>query len=202
MAAVIHRLRTPRERIRQDQNEALTQALLPFLDDPGTDPRMARVVGELKAVLDRRTASRNGWTFLMLSPSQNRAVVKYLRSNSARPMVAVELWALCFEHLRNDTGEVLLSREQMAEEVGVAPKRVSEVMSELVKIGAISRVRERVPGMRGSGVVRYFMNPNVATQLSGKARDDAQRSAPMLALVGGSSGEVRRRHDARPVSVL
>ena len=109
--------------------------------------------------------------------------------NSARPMVAVELWALCFEHLRNDTGEVLLSREQMAEEVGVAPKRVSEVMSELVKIGAISRVRERVPGMRGSGVVRYFMNPNVATQLSGKARDDAQRSAPMLALVGGSSGE-------------
>ena len=57
MAAVIHRLRTPRERIRQDQNEALTQALLPFLDDPGTDPRMARVVGELKAVLDRRTAS-------------------------------------------------------------------------------------------------------------------------------------------------
>ena len=56
--------------------------------------------------------------------------------------------------------------------------------------------------MRGSGVVRYFMNPNVATQLSGKARDDAQRSAPMLALVGGSSGEVRRRHDARPVSVL
>ena len=52
-------------------------------------------------------------------------------------MVAVELWALCFEHLRNDTGEVLLSREQMAEEVGVAPKRVSEVMSELVKIGAI-----------------------------------------------------------------
>ena len=29
MAAVIHRLRTPRERIRQDQNEALTQALLP-----------------------------------------------------------------------------------------------------------------------------------------------------------------------------
>ena len=138
----------------------------------------------------------------MLSPSQNRAVVKYLRSNSARPMVAVELWALCFEHLRNDTGEVLLSREQMAEEVGVAPKRVSEVMSELVKIGAISRVRERVPGMRGSGVVRYFMNPNVATQLGGKARDDAQRSAPMLALVGGSSGEVRRRHDARPVSVL
>ena len=26
MAAVIHRLRTPRERIRQDQNEALTRS--------------------------------------------------------------------------------------------------------------------------------------------------------------------------------
>ena len=40
-------------------------------------------------------------------------------------------------------------------------------MGELEGIGAISRRRERIVGMRGPGAVRYFMNPNVATHLTG-----------------------------------
>lgn len=202
MAAVIHRLRTPRDRIRQDQNAELTQALLPFLDDPDLDPRLARLVSEVKGLVDRRTASLNKWAFVMLSPDQNAAVVEFLASNAARPLVCMRLWALCFRHLRTDTGEIMLSRDQMADALAVPSGEVSRCMSELVKFGAISRVRERVPGLRGAGLARYFMNPNVATHLSGKVRDDAQRSAPVLALVGGSSGEIRRHHDARPIPVL
>ena len=35
---------------------------------------------------------------------------------------------------------------------------VSQIMGELESIGAISRRRDRVPGMRGQGVVRYFVS--------------------------------------------
>lgn len=193
MSAAIHRLSTPRERIRRDQNEALTQALLPFLDDPNLDPRLARLVGEVKGLVDRRTASSNRWTFVMLSPSQNRAVVSLIRARSSRPMVAADIWALCFEHLRTDTGEIMLRREQIAEAVGVSAQVVSRIMSELVSFGAISRTLERLEGVKGPGIVRYFMNPNVATHLSGAARDDAQRSAPILELVGGVAHPSQRR---------
>jgi hypothetical protein len=44
----------------------------------------------------------------MISPSQNAAVVNYLLDHSQRPMQAVRLWALCFVHLNNDTGEIML----------------------------------------------------------------------------------------------
>ncbi|GGE97241.1 hypothetical protein GCM10011404_32960 [Sphingomonas prati] len=36
-------------------------------------------------------------------------------------------------------------------------------MTELESIGAIIRRRERVAGMRGRGIVRYFINPRVAS---------------------------------------
>lgn len=191
MSAAIRHFSSARDRIRKDQNDDLTQALLPFLDDP--DPRLVKLVGEVKGYIDRRTASRNRWTFVMLSPSQNRAVVRWLRANSSRPMVALELWATCFEHIRTDTGEILLSREELAREVGISASHVSEIMGELFECRAISRLREREPGRKGPGRVRYFMNPSVATHLDGKARDDAQRAAPILKLIDGSAHPSQRR---------
>lgn len=198
MSAAIVPLLSPRERIRADQNEALTQALLPFLDDPELEPNLARLVGEVKGLVDRRTASRNKWTFLMLSPSQNRAVVKMIRERSARPMVAADIWALCFQHLRLDTGEIMLRRDQIAAEVGVSAREVSRIMSELCSYGAIARRRDRVEGMKGSGLVRYFMNPNVATHLSGAARDAAQAAAPILQVIDGAVHPAQRRGRSAP----
>jgi hypothetical protein len=107
-------------------------------------------------------------------------VVNYLIEHSKRPLVAVRLWALCFEHLRMDTGEILLTREEMAEKVGENADNISRIMSELVEMGAIIRRRERVRGMKGPGMVRHWMNPRVATNLGGAARDAAQAKAPPL----------------------
>ena len=56
-------------------------------------------------------------------------------------------------------------------------------MRELEAIGAIIIRRERVAGTRGPARAVYFMNPNVATNLSGAARDRAQAEAPKLRLV-------------------
>jgi len=183
MAAAITKLLTRPGQLRREQATRLRQALLPF------EQEMPEQVRELIGHIDRKTAARNGWTFVMLSPSQNAAVVSYLAIHSSRPLVAVRLWALCFEYLRNDTGEILLRRDEIADKLQEDPDNVSRIMGELEKIGAIIRRRERVDGMRGPGLVRYFMNPVVGTHLSGTARDQAQADAPpgpLLRIMQGS----------------
>lgn len=174
-------LRSRPERLRQEQADVLRQALLPFQAGEMSVP-----VRELLAAIDRQTVSKSRWTFVMLSPSQNAIVVNYLVEHSSRPMLAVRMWALCFEHLRVDTGEIMLSREQIAEKMGDSPNHISEIMSELVRFGAISRRLEKVDGLRGR-IARYYMNPRVATHLAGKERDDAQTSAPLLHLIEGGA---------------
>jgi hypothetical protein len=171
MAAGLRRLRTKPERLREEQAATLRQLVLAF---PGLPERAA---GGIVAAIDRETAAKNGWTFVMLSPEQNEAVVTWLLDHSNRPQQAVRLWVTLFRHLRRDTGEIMLTRDELAEQIDEAPKNVSTIMGELESIGAISRRRERVPGMRGPGAVRYFMNPNIATHLNGKARDKAQAKA-------------------------
>jgi CRP-like cAMP-binding protein len=176
-AARIVRLRTKADRLRAETAGQLRQLVIEY---PGL-PERAR--GEIVATIDRETASETGWTFLMLSPEQNAAVARWLAKNSSRPKVAMLLWQELFTALRWDTGEIMLTREELAERVGVHPDNVSRVMRELASIGAIIVHREKVAGTRGPGRAIYFMNPNVGTHLVGAARDKAQAEAPKLRLV-------------------
>lgn len=75
-----------------------------------------------------------------------------------------------------DTGEIVMDRKQMMEAAEASSSHVSNALSELVKIGALIRHQE-------GREVRWFMNPNIGTCLTGKAREDAQRSAPTLQVV-------------------
>jgi len=90
-----------------------------------------------------------------------------------------------FTALRRDTGEIMPTRDELAERVGTRPDHVSRVMHELASIGAIIVHRERVAGMRGPGRAVYLMNPNVATNLTGAARDRAQDEAPEPVVIEG-----------------
>jgi CRP-like cAMP-binding protein len=177
MPAILHRLRTKRRRLRAEQAQALRGMVLDF---EGLPDHAARAI---IATIDRETIAENGWTFVMLSPAQNRAVVKWLLEHADRPREALDLWSLLFEHLDCRTGMIVLTRDEIAEQVGTHPDNVSRIMADLESIGAISRRRERVAGLRGPGMVRYFMNPNVATHLAGKDRDQAQATAPKLHVV-------------------
>lgn len=103
------------------------------------------------------------------------AVMGWLLDNSQRPMAAVGLLSTIFTALHPETGEIMLTRAELAERVEIAPRSVSTIMTELEGIGAISRR----PDGRG---VRYFLNPSIATYLTGKARDAAQDAAPRLKL--------------------
>jgi len=183
MAATIVGHRTRRDRLRAVDAADLRRLVSSY-------PRLPeRARSEIVAAIDRETASEAGWTFVMLSPSQNRVVVSWLHRHSSRPHKAAELWALLFEHLRRDTGEIMLTREEMAAEIGATADHVSEIMAELEGIGAIARRREKVPGVRGRGRVVYFMNPRVGTHLAGAARDRAQAEASPLRLVESEPAE-------------
>src|SRR3954467_3065161 len=177
MAAQIARLRTKADRLGSDTAAQLRQLVL---ESPGL-PERAR--GEIIGTIDRQTASEAGWTFVMLSPEQNAAVVRWLRQHSERPVLALALWGELFTALRRDTGEIVLTRDELAERVGTTPGEVSRIMHELASIGAIIVHRERVAGMRGPGRAVYLMNPNVGTHLTGAMRDKAQEKAPRLSMV-------------------
>lgn len=181
MAARIVELQTRPKRLRAEQAEQLKQAYLPFEDE-----FPERLTRELHYHLNRlRPSKKPKWTFVMLSPEQNDAVVDWLARHSSRPIVAMRLWAHCFRYLDYDTGEIHQTREQLAEHLGIDPYHVSRVMSELVKMGAIIRRRERIGGLRGPGPVRYFMNPRVATHLPEGVREAAQAEAPLLTIMDG-----------------
>jgi len=114
-------------------------------------------VGAIISTIDRKTAADNGWTFIMLSATENRMVVEWLMGNSSRPNKAVLLWSILFGHMRRDTQEIMLSRDDLAARLKERPDNI--IMSELEKIGAISRRRERIPGMRGPGPCALLHEP-------------------------------------------
>lgn len=192
MPAVIRRLVTRPERLRRDEAAAFRQAVLPFIDDPGSSPQMVRAARELLGEIDRRSAGSKRWEFALISPVQFGAVVRHLRLESVRPAVACDLWAMCFRFLVPETGEVLLDRSQFLSELGISSRELSRLLSELVKFEAMRR--ERVPGSRE---YRYFVNPNAGSRNTAPAiREAEQAKWPALELVGGASRPGERRSRA------
>jgi len=157
----VTRLKTLKDRLREDQAEQVRQALLPFFDNPDFDHD---ALGRVMVTVQRITTPAPGTTepFVMIRPAQNRAVTLWLMKNSKRPMKAVDVWTLLFDHLFPHTGQIMLTREEIAEKVGIRVNEVTAIMNELVKFGAIFSEREKVAGMRGPGLVRYYMNRHVA----------------------------------------
>lgn len=172
MAAILHRFRSKQDKFTDNQAGELRQLLLDFSTSKGLPQEaVSRVIGSI----DQRTASAAGWTFVMISPQQNKQVYRWLRKNSKRPIVATDLWMEVFTALRIDTGEICLSRSEIAEKIGALPRDVSSVMTELESINAIIRRRA------GRGV-RYYMNPNIATHRTGVDRDKAQEQTGQINL--------------------
>lgn len=102
--------------------------------------------------------------FTMLSRMQTAAIWDAIRElpSDDRPNQVRHAFDLVLLNLRQDTGEVLLTRDQLAEKIGCAPNHVSRIMGTLEKMGVIRRERRRVEGMQGRGMAVYFINPHVA----------------------------------------
>ena len=140
----------------------------------------AETLGKIDAAAKAHAQSSENWIFVMLSPAQNAEVINWLQENSKRPHKAVMVWARILEHLRMDTGEIMATRQDLAERVGMDARDLSKTMTELASINAIRREKE---GRK----VKYFLNSNIATHIASpsaraKAREDA---GPLLRLMEG-----------------
>ena len=127
--------------------------------------------------------------FTMLSRDQTIAIwdaIRALPSND-RPNQVRHAFDLVLVHLRQDTGEVMLTRDQLAERIGCAPRHVSTVMGTLERMGVIRRERHKVEGMQGRGMAVYFINPHVAWNgsLDVRKAEAKDTKAPTLTLMEG-----------------
>ena len=197
MAAKIRFIDRPRGRLDRDEAARLRERLVDLRDDESERPTLRLMVRRLLNEVDRQAASESKWRFVMISAEDHYAVCCYLQEHSRRPALAQRLWAYILANMSFETGEVLRSREQLAAELKVSGQVVSVLMGELVKVGAISRCYEDEETGTRVRAVRYFVNPRIATNERGVARDEVQRqAAPLLKLIDGAAHPSQRRSRA------
>ena len=158
-----------RKRLGKAQADAFRQLALDF--DLGEDAR-----AEIDNALYRLTEEPSErWPFVKISPEQFRYVTKETQK-TARPDQTLRVWNVALTYMRQDTGEILATREQLATDADTFPRHISTAMTELVKIGAIVRRR------RGRKVI-YSINPNIGWNGGEGTRQAAARKTPALRLV-------------------
>ena len=96
----VTKLSAERAKKRREEARQIVQQVRRLGLDPET---LAKIDDAAKA----HAKSSENWIFVMLSPAQNAAVVRWINQHSKRPHKAVELWATLLEHLRMDTGEIM-----------------------------------------------------------------------------------------------
>jgi predicted transcriptional regulator len=178
------------QRIQTEIAASIAEQLALFgLDQLPEQPREA-----ILNALHRYTHNPNAeglWPggFTMLSRTQTAAIWKAIRELPAddRPGQVRHAFDLALLNLRQDTGEIMLTRDQLAEEIGCAPKHVSTIMGTLEQMGVIRRERRKIERVQGRGMAVYFVNPNVAWNgdLTTRQREAAKQPLPLLTLMQG-----------------
>lgn len=123
--------------------------------------------------------------FTMISRDQTKLVWDAIRAlpPEDRPQQVRHAFDLALLSLRQDTGEIMMRRDELAEEIGCSPQNVSQIMGVLERMGAVRRTRQKVPGIRGPGMAVYFINPHVGWNGSLDARKvEAKDTRPPLQL--------------------
>lgn len=192
----ITRLRTKRQRAERDEAAAAAAQLSLLSPDllgqlPGSAQQaISRAVGALQR--HARPDTEEGlWPggYTMLSRTQTAAIWDAIRALSPddRPNQVRHAFDLVLLNLRQDTGEVMLTRDQLAERIGCAPKHVSTIMGTLERMSVIRRERRRIEGVQGRGVAVYFINPHVAWNgsLDTRRAEAAEVKLPLLIMMEG-----------------
>jgi CRP-like cAMP-binding protein len=191
MKANVYRLLPNRERIKR-QEAAEVSAMI-----AGTSLPLhlkERVRHELyRAVEPDSTRSPFG-VYVMLSVQQIGAIWDALRALPAkdRPQEVRHAFDICVLNLRQDTGEVMLTRDEIAERMKIASRDVTKAMGVMERLGIIIKGdRRRVEGLRGRGIVPYFVNPHAAWNghLELQKIEARRQTPPLLALMEGGKAD-------------
>lgn len=195
MAQVV-RLRSKRQQTERDEAAAAAAQLSLLSADllgqlpSNAQQAISRAVGALQR--HARPDTEEGlWPggYTMLSRTQTAAIWDAIRALSPddRPNQVRHAFDLVLLNLRQDTGEVMLTRDQLAERIGCARENVSRIMGTLERMDVIRRERRRIEGVQGRGVAVYFINPHVAWNGSLDARkaEAAEAKPPLLTMMEG-----------------
>jgi len=167
MGEIIHLPR--RKRLAREQADVFRQMAFEF--DLSEDIR-AEIDNALYSLTEKPSER---WPFVKISPEQFRYVTRaILKMRNAFQVLRV--WNAAITYMRQDTGEILATREQLATDIEMRPHHVSTAMTDLVKLGALVRHQ------RGRKVV-YSINPTVGWNGGEGSRQAAVRKAPALWLV-------------------
>lgn len=205
MAPASPRSRPRSHKLYSREVEVLTAGPRAVLSDPASSPAAVGLAEAQLERVDRKVRSDGLWRFFMVGLDDGERVFNWMADHSKRLRLWNRIWAVLPRHVDKSTGEIKLTRDQLASLTGHSPRDVSLVMSELEECRAIIRHRERVPGLRGPGVVRYFLNSSFGTREEGAARDKlqardrgriAERAGPILRVIDGSARPPERRSRA------
>jgi hypothetical protein len=186
--ALLVRLRTRADRVKRETAKEIERQLLLYPEEDLPPLARTEVLNALSRVTNPDT-DEGLWSggFTMISRKQTEAVWDAIRAlpPEARPNQVRHAFDLVLLNLRQDNGEVMLTRDQMAGKIGCAPKHVSTIMGTLERMGVVRRERRKVDGMQGRGMAVYFINPHVAWNGSLELRREAAKevSQPSLKLV-------------------
>lgn len=161
--------------LRPEQAEAI-QRLAYGLDLPDD------VRAEVNNAIYRLTEEPSeGWLFVKISPQQFLLVTKAIQQ-CRNVSTTLRVWNTALAYMRFDTGEIMATRDRIAEDAGTNSDEVSRAMTDLERIGAILRKR------RGKRVV-YFVNPNIGWNGGEGSRIAAAKEAPRLRLAVDNTSE-------------
>jgi DNA-binding Lrp family transcriptional regulator len=182
------RLRAKQELVERETAAAIVAQLSLYPPEKLPAQSRAAVLNALHRVTHPdNTESLWPGGFTMISREQTVAVWKAIRAlpPEKRPHEVMFAFNMALANVRQDSGEIMLTRDQLAAEVGCAPGDVSKIMGTLERMGVIRRERRKVDGMQGPGMAVYFINPHVAWNGSLELRKQEARgvSQPTLRLV-------------------
>lgn len=188
MVAELRRFQSRQHRAKRQLAAELDAQLALFGDDE-VPPHERETVRNFLHRIARPNSEQPFWgeVYNMISRQQTEAVWDAIRDLPAelRPQEVRHAFDLVLLYLRPDTGEVVLSRMEMASKMRTNPDNVSRAMSVLERMEVITRKRRPVEGRRGPGRVVYSINPYVAWngRLDTWARECAATAPPSLKLV-------------------
>jgi len=136
--------------------------------------------------------SRLRWPFMMVNPERFVAVSNWIMDNSHRPAKTAHFWARCLVLAEVNDGNVPIERTELAADMGVSPKVISEMLGYLVRCNALIRERK-------NGAYRYRLNRLVGTNIAPEEiREALQIQEPEIVGVVGLwpyDGSVAGRDD-------
>lgn len=188
MAARLLRFQS-RQDLAKRQLAADLDAQLALFSDEEVPPHERETVRNFLHRMAHPNSEENIWPggFCMISRQQTEAVWDAIRKlpPEARPQQVRHAFDLVLLYLRPDTGEVTLSRREMAEKMETDPDNVSRVMRTLEDMEVVTRKRRPAEGVRGPGKVVYSINAYVAWngRLEVRRREAAKTAPPSLKLV-------------------